>query len=609
MSVYKIFKDGELLHTVIHAAPETTYSSGVLGIVSNFSRYSDGKLSLYEGVRARNDVYEGSSSGIKIYPLDPVDTHTIDKVLYVSGSYPSTGSITFDVVHDDSRSDKKFRAINNLFEYYSRFNPDYTTSSLDYYSLFFAKSDLTASCPAVVFTGSGAEFSSVNGAFTVEANIKYIPQSTTVPATVYYCIASQGNRFKFYVDAHSGTLFFGDTGMSNATSSGTVPHGGWHHVAAVVSASDVTFYIDGAEAGTYPFTGSLYTTSSFLPVVGAETFASPSANPHDVPYNAFVNGFYGNIHEVRLWNTGRTRDQILSNLSKSLTAESGSASLLLYAKFTDGPLTSASLGNGVLSATFDSSATALTGVFTNFHETLPLPPIWQPNDNEWFVTEKKRINKKINHFAVIEIPSMFYGRQIATGSFRLELNTFNKHFNKNVIVDDGRGNIYLSGSSTRMLTGSEDRSGVMWRSIGNIFYTEGIVAITDPSMIDHWSPTSYTGSYGDYRGVGTSTYVFFENEQFMNLSFKGDQRIASKVFMCRAGPSELNGSNNPTYTRVTSEDYFGEKREIVRPMNTTYITSIGVYDSERKLVAVAKLAQPIRKREKDKLNIRLRMDF
>jgi hypothetical protein len=77
------------------------------------------------------------------------------------------------------------------------------------------------------------------------------------------------------------------------------------------------------------------------------------------------------------------------------------------------------------------------------------------------------------------------------------------------------------------------------------------------------------------------------------------------VVSCRVGASEANASNNPTYVR---EDSAGKPR-LVDDSRTTYITAVGLYDSERNLVAVAKLAQPLRKREKDRLNIRLKMDF
>jgi hypothetical protein len=36
---------------------------------------------------------------------------------------------------------------------------------------------------------------------------------------------------------------------------------------------------------------------------------------------------------------------------------------------------------------------------------------------------------------------------------------------------------------------------------------------------------------------------------------------------------------------------------------------VGLYNEDRKLVSVAKMASPIRKREKDKILIRLRLDI
>jgi hypothetical protein len=72
-------------------------------------------------------------------------------------------------------------------------------------------------------------------------------------------------------------------------------------------------------------------------------------------------------------------------------------------------------------------------------------------------------------------------------------------------------------------------------------------------------------------------------------------------------PSEVNGSNNPTYYTTDAD---GKRWARVTGSNeaVTYITSIGLYNEHRQLVAVAKLAQPIRKRERDNIDIRLRLD-
>lgn len=608
MAVYKTFKNGELLHTVIRAAPEIVYSTGSSGAASNYSIRPDGALSLYGGVRERVTT---ESDGVYIKPLDDVDTHSIDKVIQISGSYPATGSISFYTVHDDSRVETgtrkgqaRFRAIEGLFRYYSQLSSNYSTASHDYYSLFFQHTANTGSTTALALTSSTGDpaLSSITDQITVEANIRWLPRTQYVTGS-RYTVAEQRQNWSLYLSNVSGTLFFADGNFATIVSSSyQIPSGTWHHVAVSAGAGSASFYVDGQRVSTASFTGS-FTGSAYLPIIGA-TMIPIGGDPQLEYYDSYKDGFYGNMHEVRIWNVARTPAQISGTWNRSLTTtEKQSSNLKVCMEFRNGPGDFIYLGQQGFSASFDSSPSRMSAAFMNFQEEFPLAPIWQPNDNEWFTTTKVERTDPVDHMAIVEIPSMFYGRQISTGSFKLRLNAYDKHMSEHVVVDDGRGGLYVSGSSC-LMPRRDERAGVKWRRVGNIFYTEGIAAITDPAITDLFEARSYNS---------TVSYTVLQSEinglPLRQVSFKGDQRIASKVFMCRLGPAEANGSNNPTYSEQVSDDDFGERREIRRPTNTTYITSVGIYDSERKLVAVAKLAQPIRKREKDKLNIRLRMDF
>jgi len=93
----------------------------------------------------------------------------------------------------------------------------------------------------------------------------------------------------------------------------------------------------------------------------------------------------------------------------------------------------------------------------------------------------------------------------------------------------------------------------------------------------------------------------------------------------------LNYSNNPTFisssstlpTITTGSLYYKENPEraiknIVSSSFTqttgsfekiTYITKIGIYDEYKNLIAVANLANPVRKREKDSFTFKLKMDL
>jgi hypothetical protein len=42
---------------------------------------------------------------------------------------------------------------------------------------------------------------------------------------------------------------------------------------------------------------------------------------------------------------------------------------------------------------------------------------------------------------------------------------------------------------------------------------------------------------------------------------------------------------------------------------TTYLSSIGIYDDDQNLIGIAKLATPVRKREKDSYTFKLKLDM
>jgi hypothetical protein len=177
---------------------------------------------------------------------------------------------------------------------------------------------------------------------------------------------------------------------------------------------------------------------------------------------------------------------------------------------------------------------------------------------------------------VITIPEIYYDREIASGSFSASDASGS---GGRYLFDNGRGGIY-SGSMTGTL-------------VGNIFYAEGLVVLTAPYLGDFALSSSMTG-----------------NSKW-NINFKGTHKIPVKIFRCRAAAGEINCSTNPTYYTINNNlsSSFRNEKKIVMPNNTTYITKVGLYDAEYKLVAVVSLAHPIRKDEHQDLQIRARFDF
>lgn len=128
--------------------------------------------------------------------------------------------------------------------------------------------------------------------------------------------------------------------------------------------------------------------------------------------------------------------------------------------------------------------------------------------------------------------------------------------------------LYNVGLTTDNLTYLESTQGIGDRFVGNVFYKQGMVVITDPMA----------------------------NEiDVLTASCRGTQTIYETEVSCTIGGGEFNHSSNPTlqeYEPVSDEFVF---RPFVSSSDfKPYITTIGLYNDHGDLLVVGKLGQPIR---------------
>ena len=192
-----------------------------------------------------------------------------------------------------------------------------------------------------------------------------------------------------------------------------------------------------------------------------------------------------------------------------------------------------------------------------------------------------------NEFAIIPIPQIYYGEGIKVGSVRLEDEQTGK-----IYTDDGYSNLIDSGSNVA----------------GNIFYDRGLVILTR-DVVSGSVLSQYTL---DFR----STKTIYENEILLSVL-----------------ESEFNVSQNPTAIDYDADGKFGKIKlhSIQSNVNPTvfsgfgeydysssfdttgsflapYITTIGLYDDDLNMVAVAKLPQPIKSTPDYPVNFIVRFD-
>ena len=97
------------------------------------------------------------------------------------------------------------------------------------------------------------------------------------------------------------------------------------------------------------------------------------------------------------------------------------------------------------------------------------------------------------------------------------------------------------------------------------------------------------------------------NRSTQNFAIRNQQYVKSKYYVCRIKNKNFNYSNNPTWT-ITS----GSSKLIRTQMQTdpvVYITSVGLYNDNGDLLAIAKTSKPIAKSFDREITIKVKLDF
>ncbi len=232
-------------------------------------------------------------------------------------------------------------------------------------------------------------------------------------------------------------------------------------------------------------------------------------------------------------------------------------------------------------------------------------------------------NETGSYFYAINVERARYKEKLLPGTMTLHLK---KGSNTISLTDDSKlqtsttftdaGRVYniVTGSAGTVHTGSNangwtDSAG----SYGMFLPDVGLILLSGPAL---------DTAYGAAGGIGLSTARGFDNNDdnaeklFNAVSASGastngfllnsEETLASDFIFVRAKNSEFNYSENPSFisgsTGAVLFDGF-----IDNP--TTYITTVGLYNDNNELLAVAKLSRPLLKDFTKELLVRVKLDF
>lgn len=103
--------------------------------------------------------------------------------------------------------------------------------------------------------------------------------------------------------------------------------------------------------------------------------------------------------------------------------------------------------------------------------------------------------------------------------------------------------------------------------------------------------------------------VRFGSAAQTGITFQNVTNINSTLIFCRAAADEFNYSSNPTFIDSSNRIVVIDAGQEDAQQTFTFVTSVGLYDANDNLLAVAKTSRPIEKSPERDLTLRIRIDF
>jgi hypothetical protein len=228
---------------------------------------------------------------------------------------------------------------------------------------------------------------------------------------------------------------------------------------------------------------------------------------------------------------------------------------------------------------------------------------------------------------MVDIPSIFFGSSIDKGTVDL------KFYVTGTLVGRAQ-DLYKNGEI--IVT---EPSGTLSGTVGFALYNEGFIILTSSNSIT-------TDFKDDYLGTGIVQYPTWNyfgstgsaatpvHSSSYTIEFSGSTTTPVITMFAHAPKGMLNFSNNPTYIKYSSSGSSGvtinltssifiedKSRYIVNTVSSSYtkaeehfvkqtfISKIGLYDEDNNLIAIAKMATPVRKKETDEYTFKLKLDI
>ena len=311
--------------------------------------------------------------------------------------------------------------------------------------------------------------------------------------------------------------------------------------------------------------------SVFKPFITSDVTVSPFKVNKTFTFNGEtemddvnINRFIGKNITSSLWISGSNPTSTSNTQDKELIYNS--IKHLYYSNYISG-----SNGSPSSTASFNPDGTITGDTYTpnsyNYLSTTLSP-------NRYFPTGSNEL------IGVYSIPSTLFGEYIKPTSFSLRNQD-------NIITDNGEGMLYYNNTL-----------------VGNIIYEHGMIILhEDPPSGFYGSLIYGLGTYGSSAIISD-----FITNNTTTCSFQSTTTIFESQYKCTLRQNEFTFSQNPTLISGSSNSGVLSDFATGSYFNP-YVTSVGLYNNNKELIAIAKLAQPLPISSMTDTNIIINLDL
>ncbi len=291
-----------------------------------------------------------------------------------------------------------------------------------------------------------------------------------------------------------------------------------------------------------------------------------------VNFQASTNDYYNNpakLYEKRILNQNTT-----------IVAGSGFINSPVYTASYNGNVIFSAVSGSTTSTQFKQIQSLLRGNYSYTSSWIP-------------ISSSTSINMVCNSFTAISFTSNLFGDKLTYNSTQL-------------------GNFSFTwGGTTYNVLPYEDVSERYTINLKNIYYNSPQSALGFIYTGTTLTANSFKGLvFGElgliffYTGSGTLTPI--NNAQFTAVNLTCKQQLNSRTYFCRITNEKFNASNNNTWYTWSNDLGTNIRRQGI---DFTVITSIGLYNDDDTLLAIAKLSEPIIKYRDTELHVKVVLQY